>query len=267
MGNIYKHAKEVLLWLGNYNIEDSLIFDHEVHYICRHDYWNRAWIAQEILLQSNITLLLGRGHLFWSTFRWHVMTRQKAYLANWPKSLAYGLVKAWEDRKYDPGIDFKPNFYFWYLLEKRSESKCSDTRDRLYSLLALTEFKSERGEFVVDYEEDVISLFWRAAQYYDAWCDAKHMAILLKMLDLSVSQVEASASRDSSQVITLSRAEALRIPCVESVIGRGTSDPEEQFSRQEIRVPLTYMIDHMRSMQVPAHQELLAAHESSFHEF
>ncbi|KAH7074873.1 heterokaryon incompatibility protein-domain-containing protein, partial [Paraphoma chrysanthemicola] len=67
MATIYGNAQEVLVWLGksvrldgiiewvqqSHTVEENSRLDK----ICSNPYWTRAWIAQEILLQANVTIV------------------------------------------------------------------------------------------------------------------------------------------------------------------------------------------------------------------
>jgi hypothetical protein len=88
MGEIYSGAQEVLVWLGR-EFQFDLIADwlkavpcgdhcsreieKQLTLLCFHPYWNRAWIAQEILLQSNVTILQQHGSIPWGEFGLRVL--------------------------------------------------------------------------------------------------------------------------------------------------------------------------------------------------
>ncbi|KAH7086568.1 heterokaryon incompatibility protein-domain-containing protein [Paraphoma chrysanthemicola] len=75
MGDIYSRAQEVMIWLGKHikiretgewirspqycNILNpfSEQVEDQLNAICSHTCWSRAWIAQEILLQSNVSIV------------------------------------------------------------------------------------------------------------------------------------------------------------------------------------------------------------------
>ncbi|KAF2447317.1 HET-domain-containing protein [Karstenula rhodostoma CBS 690.94] len=104
MGTIYENATEVVVWLGKRLTDERMwskrglrsfletrIFsrgwtwepglcdgmlqlsrqygtEYVVRAICEHPYWTRAWIAQEILLQDNIVILVGCEKIEWDRF-------------------------------------------------------------------------------------------------------------------------------------------------------------------------------------------------------
>jgi hypothetical protein len=53
----------------------------------------------------------------------------------------------------------------WELIHMHRRARCTDQRDRIYSLLGLL---GGEQNFVVDYEESVADLFWRAGEHFNA---------------------------------------------------------------------------------------------------
>lgn len=172
MGYEYTQAREVLVWLGkglstshllawtnfiheqgtsNFRIEhipDSFIdticrrspnesftnHKSELFEICRHDYWNRAWIAHEILLQLNVKVLIGFESISWVAFS-GALSEHCLRKPEWEQYPAYGLAYTWYHRNRISGN--RATVEFWDVLERRSNSACFDIRDKIYSLLAL----------------------------------------------------------------------------------------------------------------------------------
>jgi hypothetical protein len=65
----------------------------EMEELCRHPYWSRVWIAQEVILQRTVWLLIGCTRVNWRAFGLALAARQEY---DWVKdSLALGLFDAW----------------------------------------------------------------------------------------------------------------------------------------------------------------------------
>jgi hypothetical protein len=190
MGLIYYSATEVLVWLGRslylHASGDSLSEE-----VCRHAYWTRAWIAQEILLQNNIKLLVARDWIDFVSFG--------RALAGPPSQNKIGmsmpekLFRAWCRTFHFENL---PLYWdFWDLLVLRSESQCADVRDRIYSLLALTEIFGQPKRLAIDYNEETTGLFWRVCEVYEMCCKPSCRKSLMGALELTVIELEESLER------------------------------------------------------------------------
>ncbi|KAH7086046.1 heterokaryon incompatibility protein-domain-containing protein [Paraphoma chrysanthemicola] len=222
MGDIYSRAQEVMIWLGKHieiretgewmrtpqycdilkpfpdKVEDQL------NAICFHAYWSRAWIAQEILLQSNVRIVHPEAHFLWADFGLRVL-----YLQTWKsveKSPVLRLMEMWLER-YERRIASRmsnspPSTWysehnqpetisFWMLLENPVLALCMDKRDRVYSLLAITNRPSGSQPFVVTYEIDTLALFCRVSNYFDAWSDPRRVNILSQALCVALGHLKS----------------------------------------------------------------------------
>ena len=177
MGEIFKNATDVLVWLGKHDRIEQLfelvdesgkIDKHGVGAMSKaslreilsadlaeHPYWNRAWIVQELVLARHVTLLCG------SVKTTHVALHRLISSCYSPdpelrkiRNLLFGV---WKHQRVVP---------FWFIFYQRgSELKCFNPRDRIYGLLSLT----GHTDFKVDYSESVINMFWRSANHFLAW--------------------------------------------------------------------------------------------------
>jgi hypothetical protein len=228
MGTIYQNATQVLVWLGKSLPDGSkwlqerletnrkrtlgkgmleLVKNHSYACILQgiidQPYWNRAWITQEILLQANIRILVGRGWISWTRlgrsirfFNWRTLDRTKLVS---DLHLTWSLIRSlYYSPCYQSGL--------FELLKLRSSSKCFDVRDRIYSLLAIASRPVGNGRLVVDYDEDAEGLFWRVCEIYRAWSSHKNITILMKALQLSIGELDVWLMQNAGSEIAISNS-------------------------------------------------------------
>jgi hypothetical protein len=95
MGQIYRNAREVYMWLGPAEHENETVFgemgegwdfenetfEDQVELLCRRPYFSRQWIVQEVLLAKSATVFCGSQFIPWSTLElciyneWNGVTR------------------------------------------------------------------------------------------------------------------------------------------------------------------------------------------------
>jgi len=136
--------------------------------------------AQEILLATNVTIILPRTSLDWIVFgRAVVMAAEENsddLVVAEGKNPALQLFCTWNDRRSKISragskgwssvcLDTEYSTA-WGLIHAHRRSRCTDPRDRIYSLLGL--FDKGHG-FAVDYDESAADLFWRAGEHFSAW--------------------------------------------------------------------------------------------------
>jgi hypothetical protein len=209
MGQIYSGAEEVLVWLGRefhfdliadwleavpYGDYCSRDIEQQLTLLCFHPYWSRAWIAQEILLQSNVTILQQQGSIPWGEFGLKVLPLRFRDFAKGAPVMA--LVSMWLERYIrewatDTSVSVwtatggrLKEFSFWQLLESRGTAECSDSRDRIYSLLAIPAADGPGTELKADYEIDSVHLFLDVADLLGVWNKVGRARILLHALDI-----------------------------------------------------------------------------------
>jgi hypothetical protein len=228
MGLIYSGAREVLVWLGRdfrvdliadwlktvpYGTYMSSEVEAQLHAICFHPYWSRAWIAQELLLQSNITILQRETSIPWGELGLKVLPlRFRECVKHAP---ALPLLQMWLERYESVGAtdDCLPStwsvakgklkpFYFWDLLESRAIALCSDNRDRIYSLLAMPDAYLHQKQLTVDYGEDALDLFARAGEAFGAWCHPARVLLLMRALNITGKSLYNSVERYQDTWVT-----------------------------------------------------------------
>lgn len=153
-------------------------FLHGCEALVNHVYQHRAWVVQEIFMaRSPGPLLVTKSqtvHLsrllktVWTLrlddiFRGHEIdaenrTPVKEFKAGMELSL-FCHLNYWSNIYRLREIRFDELLEFSYL------AKCTDPRDRVYSL---TSIACDVRDFRVDYSEDRLSLFWRAASYFQS---------------------------------------------------------------------------------------------------
>jgi hypothetical protein len=88
----------------------------------------------------------------------------------------------------------------WNLLTTLFTSRCTDQRDRIYSLLALV----EDGEgFKVRYTETPVALFWRAGQYFGAWARPAFVSALRQALGVTLPELKDGLAQHADFEITI----------------------------------------------------------------
>jgi hypothetical protein len=190
MGQIYAKSSAVLAWLGPATDESTFAFrclqldrmsrdlrraagrlpgsdqviaalpriepPHDaIRALCRRDYWQRAWIRQEILLAKDIHLYCGRLSVTWDEFGVTGMAANVPHVNDIPESRHVG------------------DFYFHRTKLKNEEpktlerllgrygmSKCSDFRDRVFALLSLSSDCIGHEKQLVDYTIERPMLFF-----------------------------------------------------------------------------------------------------------
>ncbi|KAL3421888.1 hypothetical protein PVAG01_06044 [Phlyctema vagabunda] len=194
MHQIYKSAVQVLVWLGTADNNGQLAIElisragrlesagrafmdllssasseqvYALKDFLRRGYWYRAWIIQEIALARSIEIYC--GHL---SVEWALFSRFVSRLANISQQNLYSLCQNWNGfdsrdnlpaklsqiRDIQQGAPYYENRSFIVLLDKTYGSVCSDPRDKIYGMLALSNGADQ--DLKVDYSKslfDVIS--------------------------------------------------------------------------------------------------------------
>ena len=197
MGQIYRGAKQVLVWLGegsgkseellhligqedvmtskclpcskarlsgvvSHNTDRTEYFFKALNDICRLAYWNRTWTVQEFILARNIILMYGSAEADIEVF--------ESFLAEWTKSKYAHPPQHMKRIECSERVKVYCNerLRFWQstqaqvslsiLLNSFYDSECADPADRVYAMLSLA-----RGgkAFQIDYREPTIELLFR----------------------------------------------------------------------------------------------------------
>jgi hypothetical protein len=141
MGNIYSRAKEVLSWLGNdctRDISFDTVTDPESDSFRHHEYWNRAWITQEVVLAQHVTLCIQEKEID--------LARLDRPHEPFPRAIETLRPSAKQKLKGRSLI---------YLIDQFEDKDSHDPRDKVYSLLALS---GDGSELQVDYNSSIETL-------------------------------------------------------------------------------------------------------------
>lgn len=191
MGDVYTRAAEVIVWLGAEDIpfrgrgllntirratldpntdvrENELELNECLIQLAKKTYWTRAWVLQEFVLAAQIEIRYGSTglpedlfRLFWTCKRMqrvvgltkeeiasiravHAMKRIIDYRLIRQKSSHDARDQLWHSEAH------RMDSLEW-LSEEFAQARCSDPRDRIYSLLSLTSPDLFRYHIVPDY--------------------------------------------------------------------------------------------------------------------
>ena len=213
MCHVYRNAIETFIWLGNSPGMDAVsawlsagLWDRQgrninlevreqLAMLCRHPYWERAWITQEITESRALRMLYQRWEIDWEVFGTAVML---------PRVLEdirdYALIilrfrKLWrEQRSFNAGQrgHLPVTQSIWQLLTWREYALCTDLRDRIYSVLSLT--RVDMG-FYASYTESPVDLFWRAGEHFGAWSQPRLITTLMRALELKTTDLNFSVEK------------------------------------------------------------------------
>jgi hypothetical protein len=203
------HVDLIPNWLKTvpYGEDCSKDVEEQVHMLCFHAYWSRAWIAQEILLQANVVIIHRETPIMWGELSLKVLPMRDRSSVRSASSLS--LMQMWLERYericveggtelsnvWQSQSEDKTTYPFWKLLESRSRAFCMDSRDRLYSILGMSSTYAQGREFTVDYNEDILDLFARAAATLGAWCASSRVMLLMQALGISSKNLYQSLER------------------------------------------------------------------------
>ncbi|KAK1238236.1 hypothetical protein MKX08_002815 [Trichoderma sp. CBMAI-0020] len=197
MGDIYRQARVVLVWLGPATPESDFIFDMcETHAVSvendplaaiswegeigdaldtiyQRSYWTRLWIIQELLLAKSIIFFCGSKLTTWSVFRRLPrsvkgifyeggFTGMDIKLGSTPRGRhARSLLGALEKRT---SKKEQTEQQLYKLVVDFGNAKCLDNRDRVFGLLGLAGQKSTERQsldVLADYSAEPSELFVR----------------------------------------------------------------------------------------------------------
>lgn len=177
MGRIYARADMVIAWIGlgtehlphmevafnvvnrveDYQYEQDIspsTWNESVSIFLSRPYWNRLWILQELILAKDITIQCGKLRLLWkllvcfftrfvsvsSVSTWHMATLVPATICK---------------QRHDLGVISTPSLL--QLCYTYRESMCSDSRDKFYGLLSLSQ-KCCQACVIADYRKPTLTV-------------------------------------------------------------------------------------------------------------
>ena len=161
MGEIYKSALAVLVWLGPSDPDIDLAFDaaetaasggratniphsNSLNRLFLRNYWSRAWIIQELSLARQLVFHCGSRALEEDAFAAICASTWKAWqrAMHWPSSMKgdYSVFPAWSllgPRQHTSSSKVEAVPDLRNLLDTYHSAECTEPRDRIYALLAL----------------------------------------------------------------------------------------------------------------------------------
>lgn len=181
MGEIYKFARKVIVWLGPENEYGQAAIDfvkangsssrsfasnfsanstgaaqtHTIVDLIRRDYWHRAWIIQEVFQAGTITIHCGFHILSWTTLaKFFRLVEHQLLISS--KNTNPELNEIYHSTAFKLTKDrTSKNRDLQSLLLRYRTSLCSDARDKVFSLCGL----SKSYQPLVDYTRSAEELF------------------------------------------------------------------------------------------------------------
>lgn len=147
--------------------------------LCQRSYWSRLWVVPEVFLARNGTLLCGKQRLSWLTFclaksliRSDMMhpflPRKNSTHPDWIQYLdasdAVRMISNWRKSRLS---DIYGKFSLLELFRRFSTLKCSDPRDKVYSMLGLLPKSLQKSYISADYEvtREALALYLWSSTY------------------------------------------------------------------------------------------------------
>ncbi|KAH7321819.1 heterokaryon incompatibility protein-domain-containing protein [Rhexocercosporidium sp. MPI-PUGE-AT-0058] len=184
MGDIYRAARKVLVWLGEAGEDSDMLLDYHSEKVveqrgdinddkkarlrkgfealCSRPYWKRVWIIQEVLIARDLQILCGSRQVLWNQLFCYLLQDQTIetpilatyfqlpdYSVQWPPG--YRIVRF---RGFRGGAVHPLTRLFRLCLY--CNSQCEDIRDRIYGLLGVT---SDGLEITPDYSKSVSQVY------------------------------------------------------------------------------------------------------------
>lgn len=154
MGRIYAHALRVVAWLGrtvsrHHRTMKSADLDSWRCFVLKNEYWDRAWVTQEIFLARKVTVLTNDTMM---SLRKLVDLVSDGLTMSWLSSPMRVLVNTGLLLRYG---ESKPHLLDLIQDDIWATKKCSIPRDRIFSILELVH---EGKGIIVDYESSTIDV-------------------------------------------------------------------------------------------------------------
>ena len=185
MANIYRLARHVLVWLGDWPINEAKAFKRQVQlytgpeskmaskwparyalerdwksafeYFAKMSYFSRTWICQEIIVSKQRYVIVRDELIDWSDVATFVARDAVKYdIDRQPKNF-----NVWRLCNVGPGTD--RTYRTGHVLYIVKETECTERRDRLYAILGLID---PNGAFPVSYEKSLTEIFTDAIVYF-----------------------------------------------------------------------------------------------------
>ena len=186
MANIYRLTRQLLIWLGDWPINEAKAFRRQVQlytglearvasawpvryalerhwksafeYLANMSYFSRTWICQEILLSKKRYVIVGDELIDWSDVATFVARNAVKYnIDRQPKN--FNVWRLCNISQMGPDKRFRTS----HVLRIVKETECTEQRDRLYAILGLID---QDGAFPVSYEKSLTEIFTDAIEYF-----------------------------------------------------------------------------------------------------
>ncbi|KAB8207187.1 heterokaryon incompatibility protein-domain-containing protein [Aspergillus parasiticus] len=212
MGDLYRQAQKVLVWLGPGTAESDLVFDicaegnqkaidlqgssgNALDMVYRRSYWTRLWIIQELFLARDAIVFCGSKSAPWSSFRRLTtavrgdfvlggFTGVDIQLGSSPLGLHTRTMLGQLDKK--DGEYSILNKTIDNIVIKFGQAQCRDVRDRVFGLLGLAKMQEDsRGlRIMANYSATTVNLFVRLLSNMPYTLSLNHALRIFNILKL-----------------------------------------------------------------------------------
>ena len=148
IGHIYAHLLRVMVWFGNpvsrhIRAVKATDLDSWRSFVLENEYWDRAWVTQEVVLARKVTVLINDTT---TSLRKLVDRVSDGLTTSWLSSPMRVLVNAGLLLRFG---ETKPRLLDLLQNDTWAKKKCGIPRDRIFSIIGLVR---EGDDIAVDYE-------------------------------------------------------------------------------------------------------------------
>lgn len=162
MREVYSRADQVIAWLGGNEPEIMSSLDHlrdaerthstsaVQHFLSqigKHQYWQRLWIIQEIVLSQALVVQCGPSYV-----RWEVILKHFPRISDFWHGAMRDIVEQCIIKGLTPDLGFRD------VIGSFSRQLCSDRRDKIYGLLGLVSVE-QNVNLDIDYAKSIQTVF------------------------------------------------------------------------------------------------------------
>ena len=258
MGDIYRKAKCVLVWLGPAADDSDAYFDYlervrttervekkrideagnrAVVFLNKRPYWRRAWIKQELILAKDITIYCGSKSHAGESFFWFASV------------LTIGGFGGYEDyisRIYLHRRTKGEHETLEQLLHRYANSECSNRLDRVFALSSMASDCMGMESRLVDYGLTPSTLFFVLKAHFEPSNILSFATILQDVLDVRRVELQEYMSSVSGDVT------------------REPSSPMEKLAIDYIHTVQNYMVSIASGISI-LHAEFITQSYNAIH--
>lgn len=167
MGDIYKTAQDVFVWLGpgddetDYAMEhigtadpstpfDPTIFSRCVQKLFTATYWSRRWVIQEFALAQDLIVVCGKHLTSWNTLTQKIDAR--VIEGDVSAQIAFDNFKRLNQ------LVFQEQVSLLLLMARFNRARCVDQRDKVFALRSIAK---DGQRLKVDYNESAVDVYFR----------------------------------------------------------------------------------------------------------